>query len=310
MATYFITGSTGLVGVALTDHLTRAGNRVVAYVRNADRAQELLGHHEGIEIVEGSIETPIVYDGEVDFIIHLAAPTGSSFFLEKPVETIDSIVLGTKYVLELAKEKSVKSVANLSSMEVYGTPTNEEDLTEDRQFFLDPANVRSNYPLAKRLTENLCVAYHSEHNVPVKSIRLAQVLAESLPEDDNRVVAQFIRAAKKGEDIKIATDGMTKQTYISMKDTISAILTVLENGKDGEIYNAANDSTYSSIYEVARLIADNFSIKPINVITNTDPNTDKYPPSRTLKINSSKLQDIGWSPKTDLLAALSKLASS
>lgn len=306
---YFITGATGLVGSALVERIAGEGNEVVVFARNTEKAERLFSHLGNISIVAGLLEETIQYEGDVDYIIHAAAPTNSTYFIEHPVETIDSIVLGTRSILEFAREKAAKSVVNLSSMEVYGTPLNDEDLTEEKQFYLDPLNVRSNYPIAKRLSENMSVAYASEYDVPVKIARLAQVLGTSLSEDDNRVIAQFIRAAKQGSDIAIATDGMTRQTYVGLHDTLDAILTILHKGENGEAYNVANDETYCSIRDVAELVAATVAHGAIEVKTNTASDNGKYPPNRTLRINSQKLRALGWEPSVNLEQALRNLAS-
>jgi len=307
---YFITGATGLVGAALTERLVHDGEDVTVYVRDVAKAEKMFGHLSQLSIVAGSLEGSISYDNEVDYIVHGAAPTDSTFFMEQPVETIDSIVLGTKSILELARQKQVKSVVNLSSMEVYGTPTNEEDLTEDQQFYLDPLNIRSDYPMAKRLAENMCVAYAAEYKVPVKTARLAQVLGKKLLPDDNRVIAQFIRAAQSRADIELATDGKTKQTYIGIDDCINGILTILHEGESGQAYNVANASTYCSIHDLAELVANELADGGINVNVNASSDSGKYPPNRTLRVNSNKLRSLGWQPQTNLSEALKILANS
>lgn len=307
---YFVTGATGLVGTALVEQLAAVGDEVVAYVRDAEKAREMFAHLPSVSVTAGSLEQPIVYDASVDYIIHAAAPTDSKFFMEHPVETIDAIVLGTKSVLELARQKNVKSVVNLSSMEVYGTPANEEDLTEDQQFYLNPQSVRSDYPMAKRLAENMCVAYAAEYGVPVKTARLAQVLGKKLLPGDNRVIAQFIRAARNGTDIELATDGKTKQTYVGIDDATDAILAILHHGENGQAYNVANDETYCSIRELAETVARELASGAIQVRTNTAPDTGKYPPNRTLRLNSGKLRALNWRPRTGLTEALKTLADS
>lgn len=309
MENYFITGATGLVGAALTEHLVAKGENVTAYVRDVEKARKMFSHLTRVSIAYGSLENGITYEGDIDYIVHAAAPTDSNFFIEHPVETIDSIVLGTRSVLEFAKSKKAKSVVNLSSMEVYGVSTDEQELTEDQQFYIDPLQVRSNYPMAKRLTETMCVSYASEYNVPVKIARLAQVLGKKLLPDDNRVIAQFIRAAKEGSDIELATDGKTKQTYVGIDDTIAGILTILHKGEDGQAYNIANDETYCSIRELAETVTRSIASDNIKVVTNAKLNEGKYPPNRTLRINSDKLIALGWRPESSLEESLSALSN-
>lgn len=305
---YFVTGATGLVGGALVKSLAHQGANVIAHARDVNKAHEMLMNLD-VSITTGQLEDRIDYPLPIDYIIHAAAPTSSSFFIERPVETIDSILMGTKRVLELAREKNVASVVFLSSMEVYGTPNNEEVLTEDRQFYLNPLTIRSNYPLAKRMAENMCVAYSSEYGVPVKIARLAQVIGNKLLRDDNRAIAQFIRSARKGKDIELATDGMARQTYVGIDDAVSGILTVLHNGQDATAYNIGNDEAYCSIFDLATTIAQEVNFK-VNVRANVNHGDARYPPNRTLRINSDRLHKLGWRAKTDLTTALKTLLDS
>lgn len=306
---YFVTGATGLLGAAIVERLSNEGNEVIAFVRDSEKAQRLFSNLGHVSIVSGILEQPVSYEGEVDYIIHSASPTDSRFFMTHPVETIDTIVLGSKSVLELAKEKKVKSIVNLSSMEVYGAPTDEEDLTEEKQHYLDPASIRSNYPLAKRLVENMCAAYAYQYNVPVKSARLAQVIGNSLPEGDNRVISQFVRAAQSRTDIVLNTTGETKQTYIGIEDAVDGILTILKYGRSGHAYNVANEETYCSIRELAELVVRDLANGEIDIKIK-DADAKMYPPDRTLYINSGKLRELGWAPKVGLPQAIRVLYES
>lgn len=56
-------------------------------------------------------------------------------------------------------------------------------------------------------------------------------------------------------DIILKTKGETKRIYLYTQDVVEAILTVLLKGENGEAYNAANEETYCSIYEMAQLVA-------------------------------------------------------
>lgn len=92
-----------------------------------------------------------------------------------PVETENSIVMGTHNILELARQRKIKSMVYLSSMEVYrmvpdiGRPRREEEIGDIQ---LD--NARSCYLLGKRMTEHYCYIYAQEYGIPVKIARLAQ----------------------------------------------------------------------------------------------------------------------------------------
>ena len=71
--------------------------------------------------------------------------------ITNPIETSAISLTGTKNILELAKAKHVKKVVYFSSMEVYGSIQKKGYTYENDQGYIDPLNVRSCYPLSKRM---------------------------------------------------------------------------------------------------------------------------------------------------------------
>ena len=126
-----ITGATGLICSIMIKAFCKKKLNLKMYllVRNKENAKQMYGENENIEYIESSIENFNVEDIKVDYIIHAASPTKSKFFVEKPVETLNTAVLGTKNILEFAKNIGIKSMVYLSSMEMYGT-MNDENVTE------------------------------------------------------------------------------------------------------------------------------------------------------------------------------------
>ena len=93
---FLITGATGLIGSLLTRTLIRmnekydAKNRIVIMTRNREKAEEEFGDAAKVVLQDEEVEE------DLDYIVHLAAPTQSKFLVEKPVETLDAVVGGTK----------------------------------------------------------------------------------------------------------------------------------------------------------------------------------------------------------------------
>jgi len=303
----FITGATGLIGYTLASGLLYyskiqdAGIQVIALVRDLERAKEKfrgqLADGCSLSFVQGSVEKLPEIEGTVDYIVHGASPTASTFFVEKPVETILTAVLGTHHVLELARKKRVKGLVYLSSMEVYGAPKIDTPIDETYPTAVDSMSVRSSYPQAKLLCENLCASYSSEYGVPAKAVRLAQTFGPGVALEDNRVFAQFARAARNKREIALQTAGDTRQTYLYTGDAASAILTVLLRGAPGEAYNAANSDTYCSILEMAQLVARELADGEIHVRTGINDQTiSQFPPPHRLHLRADKLRCLGWEP--------------
>lgn len=301
-ATFLITGATGLIGSSLIYCLLalKQNIRVIAPVRNKAKALSMLTCASQIELIECDL-TSFNYEslGNVDYIVHCAAPTSSIFFVEKPVETFNIIMQGTSALLDYARKRKLKGFVYLSSLEVYGENGDESVLMDESfQGYLNPISVRSSYPMAKRATENLCHLYAKEYEVPVKIARLTQTTGAGIAKDDNRVIAQFARLALNGLDIVLHTKGESARPYCYTMDSVSAILFILFKGKTGDVYNVANESTYISARGLAEYLKENFN-PVINVKVEVNENMG-YAPVTKQRLSSKKLEELGWCPQYGL----------
>lgn len=313
--TIFITGATGLIGQNLIHTLVFNNKqlskpiKVIAYVRSLDKAKKVFGNdYNEIEFIVGDINNQISVQGQIDYIIHAASQTSSRAFIDKPINTINTSIAGTENVLELAKEKKVKKFVYLSTMEVYGSPSTDEKISESHGTNLDTMTIRSCYPESKRVCENLCVAYMKEFNVPVNIVRLTQTFGMGVNYNDGRVFAEFARCVIEKKDIVLHTKGETKRNYLYTQDAVNAILTVLVKGNSGQAYNAANEDTYCSIYDMAQMVAKKCANNEIKVIVNIE-DEDKFGFAPTLKMNldTTKLKALGWNAEVGLEEAYKRM---
>ena len=155
-------------------------------MRNKEKAIRMFGDDKKIKYIEGTVETYQPKTMKIDYIIHGASPTKSKYFIEKPVETMDSAIIGTKNILEQARISNIKSMIYLSSMEMYGT-MNKLNVSEENIGYIDPLNVRSSYSEGKRTCELYCFSYWSEYNIPIKIARIAQTFGAGISKYENRV---------------------------------------------------------------------------------------------------------------------------
>lgn len=315
-STLFITGGTGLVGFNVLQELTRVSDRlnlrILALVRDPARAAaKFAAFGDRVTLIAGDVQDTLSIDEPIDYIIHGASPTASRFFVEQPAETILTAVGGTRNMLELARQKQVRGMVYLSSMEVYGTVNDPRVLTEADLGYVDPLQVRSSYPEGKRLCENLCVAYHSEYGVPVRIARLVQTFGPGIPANDTRVVVQFIRSALANEAIAIKASGESARMYLYTFDAVSALLTLLTAGESGTAYNVANKDSYSSIKELAATVMELFgATAEVRTNTGTAEERRMYPPDSYLRLDVSRLEGLGWRPLVSHRDGLQALAAS
>lgn len=299
--TVLVTGATGLIGSNLIKYLLENNYRVIGLVRNVEKAKKKLPQSNLLSFVVGDITQSINIPEEIDYIVHGASNTSSKAFIDEPVEIINTALKGTQNMLELAKLKNVKSFVYLSSMEVYGSPSTDEKISEDHSTNLDTMSVRSSYPESKRMCEALCTAYYKEYGVPVKVARLTQTFGVGVEYNDRRVFAEFARCAIEGRDIVLHTKGETKRCYLSTEDAVSAIMFILLKGENGEAYNAANEETYCSIYEMAQMVAHEYGKNKTKVRVEIEDETKYgYAPVLKMNLDTSKLKSLGWEAKDSL----------
>lgn len=309
MTTYIITGATGYIGSALIKFILKDGQigggnqevHIIAPVRDRHKASGMLP--AGVEPVQMNlcdrrcVEQMLEVGSEADYIIHCASVTKSAEMIAHPVEVTESIVNTTQNILELARRCNVKSMVYLSSMEVYGNIdcSDGHRVSEQELGNIDISNVRSCYPLGKRMAENICYSYSAEYGVPVKIARLAQTFGRGVRPDDNRVFAQFTNAVRTGSDIVLHTAGNSMGNYCDIDEAVDAILFLLQNGANAEAYNVVNEKNTMCIREMAELVAEKVAGGSIKVTYDIpEGNPFGYPPATGLKLSGEKLRKLGW----------------
>ncbi len=307
--TVFITGATGLIGSNIIIYLVEIAKQehikinIVAFVRDMEKAMDKFSvlDYSLLKFVVGDICENVIYDGNVDYIIHAASETSSKSFVDLPVETIKTSVLGTIQILDFAKTKNIDSFVYLSSMEVYGNPQEDKKIYEHQVSNLDILELRSSYPASKRMCENLCIAYFNEFSIPAKIIRLTQTFGKGVNYNDGRVFAEFARCIVENKNIILHTSGESKRSYLDITDAVRAILTVLVKGANGMAYNAANEETYCSIYQMASMVVNNFSNGSL-LVKKEFGDISKYGYNSSMKMNldTTKLKLLGWKPSKNL----------
>lgn len=315
-----VTGATGLIGsqmvylLACYNRMRALNVKIIAMVRNEKKAKNLFSHlidRGDVTLFVADVNETLTLESPVDYIIHGASATSSKYFVSHPVETIHTAIDGTSNILKLAAQKQVKSMVYLSSLEVYGTPEEDQTMIGEADYgYIEPLSVRSSYSEGKRMVECLCASYAKEYEVPVKVARLSQTFGPGVNYEDGRVFAEFARCALEQKNIVLHTQGRTVRSYCYTKDALSALLYVLLYGKTGEAYNVTNMDTAISIKEMADMVCETIGKGNIRTMIDIpeDVSSFGYNPEMIIRLDSSKLMELGWKATTGIEEMYVRLA--
>lgn len=308
--TVLITGANGFVPAYILETLlylnetVGANLHVIALVRNPEKAKRRLGHV--FERADVSLLVQDVRDeyrgGRADFIIHAASQASPRFYGKDPAGTFESNVIGTRRMLELARNSGSEGFLFFSSGEVYGRNENPEVPVKESDYgYLDPLNIRSCYAEGKRAGETLCICWHEQYGVPAKIVRLSHTYGPGMEMDDGRVFADFVADLVAGRDIVMKSDGSTRRPFCYLADATAAFFTVLLHGRAGEAYNVGSD-VETSVLDLALTLTRLFPERNCRVIRQERAPGDKYIPSEVAggHFDLAKIRALGWGPSTGI----------
>lgn len=262
-----VTGASGLIGSSLVERLLSEKAQVYAMGRSLSKLERIFGvEREGLHLVQGNASDSIPDEvSEIDIIFHAASPISSKEIKTRPVDTVSSNIDGARNCLEYLKnqkEHGGKSgrIVFFSSATVYGTEHFEEIMVcEKDTCFADSLDAPAvAYSEAKRMTEILATAYHSQYAVDAVIARLSYVYGYSR-EMPQTAFYEFIKCALDNKDITVNAVKMTRRDNIFITDAIDGLLIIAEKGLGGEAYNISSGGAmggYASASELAEVIAE------------------------------------------------------
>ena len=241
-----VTGGAGFIGSHLCAALVGEGHEVIVIDDlSTGQARNLAGvadspalHVHWASILEDERLQDIV--DEVDIVYHLAAAVGVRLILERPVESIETNILGTGRVLRCAA-KGQKKVIVTSTSEVYGK-NDEVPLREDDDSVLGPTSKsRWSYACSKAINEFLALAYHRDKGLPVVIVRYFNTIGPRQTGRYGMVVPRFVRQALAGEPITVFGDGNQSRSFTDVADAVQATLALSRHpAASGAVFNVGS----------------------------------------------------------------------
>jgi len=261
-ARIFLTGGTGFFGCWLLESYAHAWDRlsltgsVTVLTRSADAFRAKAPHlasHRAIRLVEGDVRSFHLPGERFTHIVHAAADATPELCRTNPLLVHDTIVDGTRRVLDLAVQCGAKRLLLTSSGAVYGTQP--RDLTHVPETYMGAPDVTDQkwvYAEAKRVAEMLCTVYNGR-DVQCAIARCFAFFGPYLPLDMHFAIGNFMRDAMRGGPIRIGGDGTPMRSYLYMADLAIWLWTILVAGAPGRPYNVGSERDLS-IAELADMV--------------------------------------------------------
>lgn len=223
-----------------------------------------------------------------DYVVHFAAESHVDRSITGPAIFVQTNVIGTQVLLDVAKEKGIKRFHHVSTDEVYGSLSlekPEEKFTEDT-----PYSPRSPYSASKASSDHLVRAYIETFDLDATISNCTNNYGPyHFPE---KVIPLFITNAMQDKPLPIYGTGKAVRDYLYVTDHCRAIDLILHQGKKGETYCVGGDSEKNGL-EVADTILSGLN-KPLDLKTYVE---DRKGHDMRYAIDHSKItSELGWKP--------------
>lgn len=240
-----VLGGRGFIGTHLIEALLDQGHTVRCFDRpnvvalgdshTTDIRFEL---YEGDFTSEADISEAL---RDCDICYHLVSTTLPKSSNADPVFDIESNLVGTIRLLNLAVEAGIKKIVFVSSGgTVYGDPV-QVPISETH-----PTDPACSYGIAKLAIEKYLALFHRLHGLDYTVLRLANPYGEGQRTHSSQgAVAVFLGKVLRGEPIEIWGDGSVVRDYIHVADVVQALLASIERSTDEHVFNIGSGHGHS-----------------------------------------------------------------
>ena len=290
-----ISGAAGFIGSHLCDRLLADGHAVLGLDNFITGNRRNLAHISGqprFEFREHDINEPLPIAGPVDAVINAASLASPKDYLAHPIETLDVGSLGTRRMLDLAREKGARFLVT-STSECYGDPAVHPQV-ETYWGNVNPVGPRSCYDESKRYAEALTMAYHRKHGVRTNIARIFNTYGPRMKLDDGRVVPAFLDQALRGLPLTVFGDGSQTRSFCYVSDLVDGLCRLMMSDERFPV-NLGNPQEMTILEfaeRIQRLTGSNSGIE-FRELPEDDPKQRRPDIAKAAAV-------LGWAPRISL----------
>ena len=296
-----VTGAAGFIGstfanlmvprypkdrFVLLDALTPIAdpNNIDSATRNATNCV-----FEKVDIRDRAALERIFNTYKITEVINFAAETHVDMSLVNPQDFIDTNIVGTHNLLQLARACGIRRFHQISTDEVYGALGPEDPAFTETT----PLAPRNPYSASKASADLLVLAYHRTFNLNVVITRSSNNYGPR--QDTTKLIPLFITCLLEGKKVPLYGDGKNVRDWLFVEDNAQAIDIVFRNGVPGEVYNIGGNCERSN-NEITVMLLE---------LTGRDESAIEHVADRRghdfrYATGTAKMHKLGWEPQTTL----------
>jgi len=312
----FITGGTGFFGCWLLESFAWANNKlrlgaeavVLSREPAAFRAKAPhLAADPAIRFQAGDVRSFEFPTGTFSQVIHAATESAGGLNERAPLQMVDTLITGTRRVLDFAVQARTRNFLLTSSGAVYGIqPTELSHLREGFGGAPDPLSPSSAYGEGKRVAELLCALYYQQYGLGTKIARGFAFVGPYLPLDAHFAIGNFRRDALKGGPIAIQGDGTPHRSYLYAADLAIWLWKILLRGQICHPYNVGSEEAVS-IAQLADAVRK--VVKPSAEVRLARPPRADSPAQRYVPATARARNELGLCATIGLAQSLQRTAA-
>ena len=298
MRKYLVTGGAGFIGSNFVRFLYKTEKDIqvvvldkLTYSGNLDNLKDVM-EREDFQFVKGDICDKELVDKvmkDVNVVVNFAAEVAVDRSIDDKESFLYTDIIGVHVLMEsvLKYRDNIERYIQISTDEVYGHIL-DGSFTEE-----SPLKPRNPYAASKLGGERLAYSYYATYNLPVIITRASNNYGPwAYPE---KMIPLFITNLVDGFKVPVYGDGMQIRDWLYVEDHCEAIYMLINNGKNGEVYNVGGGQEITNLELTKKIISlvggDESSI----VFVKDRPGHDlRY------SLNCEKRKKIGWTPKYKL----------
>lgn len=258
--TILVTGGCGFIGTNfirfLFDELKFSGQAInvdkLSYAANPKNLLDIQERYGDryilypVDICDESALSEVFQEHPIAAICHLAAESHVDRSIRTPRDFVQTNVVGTLNLLEMAKTHQLDLYHHVSTDEVYGSLGDEGKFTEDSQY-----RPNSPYSASKASSDHLVRAYCHTYGLPTTISNCSNNYGPyQFPE---KLIPLMILRALNWESLPIYGDGGHVRDWIHVEDHCRAIWTIMLHGQRGETYNVGGEAEMQNLSMVEKI---------------------------------------------------------